>query len=262
VPTVQPSALPVGLSSSWRPAGFSAAWLRTGLSASWLRASCPCPACLDQGSGQRLASITDQPADVRLGEVTEDADSFFVTFEPGGHRAVIAKPWLARALASVVRAPGGPAGRTEDAKRLWAAADFPAGPRQFSWDQYRADNEHRAACIDSLLADGFALLTGIPAEPGMVLEVAGSLGFVRETNYGRLSDVQAKVDSANLAYTAMAIAPDTDNPYRDPVPTVQLLHCLASAAEGGDSGLWTGSPRPACCGRKTRPRSASWPQPR
>jgi gamma-butyrobetaine dioxygenase len=74
----------------------------------------------------------------------------------------------------------------------------------------------------------------------MVLEVAGSVGFVRETNYGRLFDVQAKVDPANLAYTAMAIAPHTDNPYRDPVPTVQLLHCLASAAEGGDSGLADG----------------------
>src|SRR5258706_14419815 len=66
----------------------------------------------------------------------------------------------------------------------------------------------------------------------MVLEVAGSIGFVRETNYGRLFDVEAKVDPANLAYTALAIAPHTDNPYRDPVPTVQLLHCLARGCRG------------------------------
>ena len=38
---------------------------------------------------------------------------------------------------------------------------------------------------------------------------------------------------------ALPIAPHTDNPYRDPVPTVQLLHCLA-AADGGDSGLVDG----------------------
>src|SRR5262249_22020420 len=49
-----------------------------------------------------------------------------------------------------------------------------------------------------------------------------------------------QADPVNLAYTAMAIGPHTDNPYRDPVPTVQLLHCLASAAEGGDSGLVDG----------------------
>jgi hypothetical protein len=30
-----------------------------------------------------------------------------------------------------------------------------------------------------------------------------------------------------------AILPHTDNPYRDPVPTVQLLHCLSTADDGG-----------------------------
>jgi len=211
--------------------------LRAGFSVSWLRASCSCPACLGAGSGQRLASITDGPFFVRLAATTENDECFFVTFEPDGHRAVIAKSWLAQALAPALQVT---AGRHEDAKRLWVAADFPAGPTAFGWETYRTEAEHRAACLDSLLTVGFALLTGVPVEPGMVLEVAGSMGFVRETNYGRLFDVQAKVDPANLAYTAMAIAPHTDNPYRDPVPTVQLLHCLASAAEGGDSALIDG----------------------
>jgi len=103
VPTVQPSALPAGFSASWLPATLSASWLRAGVSASWLRASCPCPACLDPGSGQRLASITDQPADTRLGEVIEDADSLVVTYEPDGHLAVIAKVRLAQALAAAWR---------------------------------------------------------------------------------------------------------------------------------------------------------------
>ena len=205
-----------------------------GVSASWLRASCPCPACLDPGSGQRLVSITDQRADVGFGSVTEYADWFEVTFEPDGHRASISKSWLTAALAPI------PDGRTEDAKRLWAAADFGDGPPQGRWDRYGADGEHRAACLESLLTDGFVLLRDVPARPGMVLEVAASMGFVRETNYGKLFDVQAKVDPANLAFTALAIAPHTDNPYRDPVPTVQLLHCLTSAAEGGDSGLVDG----------------------
>ena len=66
------------------------------------------------------------------------------------------------------------------------------------------------------------------------------MGFVRETNYGRLFDVRVDATPANLAFTGLPIAPHTDNPYRDPVPTVQLLHCLASAADGGDSGLVDG----------------------
>ena len=208
--------------------------LPAGISASWLRAACPCPACVDPGSGQRLVNITDQPAEVRFGSVTEDAGSFVVTFEPDGHRAVLSKSWLAAVLAPA------PASRTEDAKRLWSAADFASGPPQVSWHRYRADAAHRASCLEALLTSGFVLLRDVPARPGMVLEVAASMGFVRETNYGKLFDVRAKVDPANLAFTSLAITPHTDNPYRDPVPTVQLLHCLTSAAEGGDSGLVDG----------------------
>jgi gamma-butyrobetaine dioxygenase len=212
----------------------AAAVFPAGISAYWLRANCPCPSCLDPGNGQRLMNITDVAADVRFASITEDPGSYLVTFEPDGHRAVIEKSWLTAALAPVS------AGRTEDAKRLWVAADFAAALPQGAWDDYLADAHHRASCLTSLLDDGFVLLRGVPPRPGMVLEVAASIGFVRETNYGKLFDVQATVDPANLAYTALAITPHTDNPYRDPVPTVQLLHCLASAAEGGDSGLVDG----------------------
>jgi gamma-butyrobetaine dioxygenase len=38
----------------------------------------------------------------------------------------------------------------------------------------------------------------------------------------------------------MGLGSHTDNPYRDPVPTVQLLHCLESSTKGGDSVLLDG----------------------
>jgi gamma-butyrobetaine dioxygenase len=84
------------------------------------------------------------------------------------------------------------------------------------------------------------LLSGVPCEPATVLGVAATLGYVRETNYGRLFDVRAMAAASNLAFTGLPIAPHTDNPYRDPVPTVQLLHCLADAADGGQTGLVDG----------------------
>jgi gamma-butyrobetaine dioxygenase len=63
----------------------------------------------------------------------------------------------------------------------------------------------------------------------MVLTVAETFGFVRETNYGRLFDVRVVPDPSNLAFTSREILPHTDNPYRDPVPTLQLLHRLRAA---------------------------------
>ena len=91
-----------------------------------------------------------------------------------------------------------------------------------------------------MLRWGFVLLHDVPAEPGLVLEVAASFGFVRETNYGRLFDVRVEPRPGNLAYTSRRILPHTDNPYRDPVPTVQLLHCLRAADDGGETGLVDG----------------------
>ena len=63
---------------------------------------------------------------------------------------------------------------------------------------------------------------------------------MRETNYGRLFDVRAEPDAGNLAYTPLALPLHTDNPYRDPTPTVQVLHCLRPAAAGGATVLSDG----------------------
>jgi gamma-butyrobetaine dioxygenase len=169
-----------------------------------------------------------------------------VIFGPDGHRAVFAASWLAR-----YGDPGGEAGtehapaghdddRTEDAKCLWAAADLRGGIPQGWWPRYLADPEHRSACLSAVLTHGVAVLHEVPCEPGAVLAVARSLGYVRETNYGRLFDVRAEPAAANLAFTRLPIAPHTDNPYRDPVPTIQLLHCLHAAAGGGDSAFTDG----------------------
>jgi gamma-butyrobetaine dioxygenase len=204
------------------------------LDPAWLRDNCQCADCRDPVSGQRLVSITDQPAEVSLASVTETADGWDVRFAPDGHQAVVTRTWLD----SQLTAAGD--GRTEDAKQLWSAADFPAGPPAVSWTDYLTSDATRLGCLRQLLSVGFMLLRGVPAEPGAVLNVAATMGYVRETNYGRLFDVRVEATPANLAFTGLPIGPHTDNPYRDPVPTLQLLHCLVSAADGGESGLLDG----------------------
>jgi gamma-butyrobetaine dioxygenase len=104
---------------------------------------------------------------------------------------------------------------------------------------------HRAVFDrDWLARHGEPAPGGLPG-PGAVLAVAASLGYVRETNYGRLFDVRVENSPSNLAFTSLPVPPHTDNPYRDPVPTVQLPHCLRNAADGGDSGFVDGFPAAA-----------------
>ena len=159
-------------------------------------------------------------------------------FRPDGHQAVFDRDWLA-CYGKPARAwPPDP--RTEDAKRLWSAADLGGQPPRGSWPRYLADGSYRRDCQVAILREGLLLLSEVPTDPGAVLRVAASLGYVRETNYGRLFDVRVENSPANLAFTSLPIPPHTDNPYRDPVPTVQLLHCLRDAVGGGESGFVDG----------------------
>jgi gamma-butyrobetaine dioxygenase len=164
----------------------------------------------------------------------EAADGLHVTFGPDGHEAVFTKSWLSgQTLAE-------PDARSEDAKRLWSARDFPAGPPQTSWQSYTGSDAVRLRCLRDLLSTGFIVLTGVPERPGAVLEVAASFGYVRETNFGRLFDVPVEAAPADPASAGQPIGPHTDSPYRDPAPTIQLMHCMTSAASAGESGLLDG----------------------
>jgi gamma-butyrobetaine dioxygenase len=204
----------------------------------WLRDNCPCAECLDPGSGQKLKDITELPAGLAISAAEEAGESVVVTYAPDGHRSAFSRSWLA------AFAPGENGDRrTEDDKELWLPADLASRAGSLpeaSWPHYRAEPADRVRALDAVLRWGLVLLHDVPAEPGMVLQVAASFGFVRETNYGRLFDVRVEPRPGNLAYTSRRILPHTDNPYRDPVPTVQLLHCLRTADAGGETGLVDG----------------------
>ena len=103
---------------------------------------------------------------------------------------------------------------------------------------------------------GVAKVTGGPVESGALLNVASLFGYVRETNYGKWFEVRTEVNPVNLAYTGLGLQAHTDNPYRDPVPTMQILYCLENSAEGGTASSSTALPARAGCMTKT-PRISS-----
>ncbi|WP_035841850.1 2-trimethylaminoethylphosphonate dioxygenase [Kitasatospora azatica] len=197
----------------------------------WLRDNCPCTQCRDPRTDQKLFQITDLPADLAVAASTTRDGQLEVLWSDG-HRSRYPQDWPAT--------PGGDDRRTEQGKQLWQAADFAAGIPEAQWSAYLADPAEQAAVLRAVQRFGFVVLREVPCRPGQVRAVAESFGYVRQTNYGELFDVRVEPDPNNLAFTSVAIAPHTDNPYRDPVPTLQLLHCLENAAVGGDSGLADG----------------------
>ncbi len=203
----------------------------------WLRINCPCPTCRSPLTGERLLAITEVPRDIRIVDVNEMAEAVAVEYAPEGHRSVFARAWLeSHSLDGGVASDG----RTEADKWLWQARDIQTMFPEAEWGDFVGDRACRAACLEAVMRLGFVLLHDVPCEPNMVLRVTRRFGYVRETNYGSVFDVRVQARPNNLASTDLPIGPHTDNPYRDPVPTLQLLHCLINAAEGGETALVDG----------------------
>ena len=200
----------------------------------WLRDNCPCALCRDPHNQQKLFQITELPDGLSVTDVELTDDNAVVVFQPDGHRSVFSREWLASQQSSRS------GGRDETDKLLWSAGDLASISRCVDWSSYCDDDAVRLSVLRGIERLGFAILRGTPIEERSVLTVARTFGFVRETNYGELFDVRVEADPNNLAFTGVAISPHTDNPYRDPVPTIQLLHCLSNDVDGGVSGLVDG----------------------
>ncbi|MFA3919516.1 2-trimethylaminoethylphosphonate dioxygenase [Ruegeria hyattellae] len=196
----------------------------------WLRDNALDPETRAPGNGQRLITIGDIPADTSVSDTRIVGGDLEVTFQPEGKTVIFPAGWLADHAYDRDRPRE--AGRTAPGITTWGSALTPPGA---DWSAVHAEPRAKHAWLAAVAEYGFARLTGGPVEPEALLRVADLFGYVRETNYGRYFEVRTEVNPSNLAYTGLGLQAHTDNPYRDPVPGLQILYCLENSAEGGDS---------------------------
>ncbi|WP_176243704.1 TauD/TfdA family dioxygenase [Halomonas sp. CSM-2] len=108
---------------------------------------------------------------------------------------------------------------------------------RFDWPRTLDDPAYFQASLDAYLRYGYIILQGVPTDPEQILQVGSHFGYVKETNFGRYFEVYSRPTGNDLAYRSVALGPHTDNPYRSPVPGIQLLHCLVNETTGGLSTL-------------------------
>lgn len=202
----------------------------------WLRDNATDPDTRDPGNGQRLITMADLPDRPLIAAVDLDDDqALSVTFVPEGKRVAFAWDWLA--ANAYDRAQDRTPGHLPDKVATWEAGLDPATA------DIGALEQGGAALRDWLGAVrrwGFAKVSGLDAAAGQLFRIPALFGYVRETNYGRHFEVRTEVNPTNLAYTGLGLQAHTDNPYRDPVPTLQVLACIENSAEGGDSQVVDG----------------------
>ncbi len=196
----------------------------------WLRDNALDPDTRAPGNGQRLITIGDIPENTSVSAAEVIDGDLSVTFQPEGKTVTFPTEWLADHVYD--RDQSAPFGRIAPDITTWESGiAAPSG----DWNAVHANPSAKRNWLAAVAEFGFAKLTGGPTEPESLLMVADLFGYVRETNYGPYFEVRTEVNPTNLAYTGLGLQAHTDNPYRDPVPTLQILYCLENSAEGGDS---------------------------
>ena len=198
----------------------------------WLRDNAGDPETRDPGNGQRLITLRDVPADTRISSANLKGSTLEISFEPEEKVVAYDLDWLEAHSydETLSRQPGWTAPGID----IWDAGltdDVPVG----DLGELSQDIGALRHWLEGVNRYGFGKVVNGPVEPGALFKIVDLFGYVRETNYGRHFEVRTEVNPTNLAYTGLGLQAHTDNPYRDPVPTVQVLYCLESSAAGGEN---------------------------
>jgi gamma-butyrobetaine dioxygenase len=199
----------------------------------WLRDNALDAATRNPGNGQRLITILDIPSATKVtaAQLSHTGD-LTLTFAPEEKSISYPAAWLAEHIYDRKAEPR--PGWIDAEIETWDGA-FQGSIPVIVHDRSLADRAEFGRWLAAIRRYGFGVMTGIPRFSGALVEIAQMFGFVRETNYGKWFEVRAEVNPNNLAYTNLGLQAHTDNPYRDPVPTLQLLSCIENTVEGGES---------------------------
>jgi alpha-ketoglutarate-dependent taurine dioxygenase len=211
----------------------------------WLRDSCPCRLCVDPDSGQKNFSTTDLPhrPPIERAKLNPDRslEIFWTNDAPSGgapHISVFPAEEVAAWQNDATWQRTRVVGHAPDSIP-WDRAAYEAlladGRCRVSYQDWMSDEPAFWDALLDLRRTGLIFVTGVPSDEGEVERIARRIGPLQDTFYGRTWDVKSKPRAENVAYTSKFLGLHQDLLYHDPVPGLQLLHCLANSCAGGES---------------------------
>ncbi|MGB1356192.1 MAG: 2-trimethylaminoethylphosphonate dioxygenase [Candidatus Puniceispirillaceae bacterium] len=218
----------------------------------WLRDNAWDETTRSPENGQRLITLRDIPADLAITGANINEAGLEVTFSNDSTPITYDLRWLMDNRYDRMGAASD-RGWVPDEVTCWDSAFTSAFPTA-RFDDLQHDVRTLRDWLGKLVKYGFAHMSGGPIEDGALMRVVDLFGYVRETNYGRQFEVRTEINPINLAYTGQGLQAHTDNPYRDPMPTMQILYCLECTAAGGDNMVVDGF----AAARRLREENVAW----
>jgi len=184
-------------------------------------------------NGQKLITLEEIPKDLKIISAKVVGDKAEIFFGPERKSIDFEINWLLEQSYDK-KGKNFSKGWIDEKIILWdhkIESNFPTS----SFRKIISDDKELWKWLEGVVRYGFGKLIEGPLEEGALFKLVDRFGFIRETNYGRHFEVKNKVNPSNLAFTGKGLQAHTDNPYRDPVPTLQILYCLENSASGGDN---------------------------
>ena len=196
----------------------------------WLRERVNGDDFVDKGTQQRLFDPTELRGNVEIDKLIMSDDFLEIKFNDG----VITKFEIQNILKEFSNK-----NEIKNIKKVkWDSSLENLNNYQFE-DNFFEKKEMYKALIN-FYEFGFVIFKNVPTKDNFIVKFANSIGSIRRTNFGEFFNVKSKPNPNDLAYTSLPLAPHTDNPYRNPVPCIQMLHCIENKVNGGLSTLVDG----------------------
>ncbi len=196
----------------------------------WLRERVNGEQFVDKGTQQRLFDPTELDRNIEIKDLNLSKEFLEISFNDGSYAKL--------AIQSILKEFSNKNDIEFIEKIKWDSRLKNLNHFNFKKNIFEEIEMHKA--LIDFYKYGFVIFKEVPTENNFIINFANSIGSVRRTNFGEYFDVKSKPNPNDLAYTSLPLAPHTDNPYRNPVPCIQMLHCITNEVNGGLSTLVDG----------------------
>ncbi len=196
----------------------------------WLRERVNGEQFVDKGTQQRLFDPTELDRNIKIKDLNLSKEFLEISFNDGSYAKL--------AIQSILKEFSNKNDIEFIEKIKWDSRLKNLNHFNFKKNIFEEIEMHKA--LIDFYKYGFVIFKEVPTENNFIINFANSIGSVRRTNFGEYFDVKSKPNPNDLAYTSLPLAPHTDNPYRNPVPCIQMLHCITNEVNGGLSTLVDG----------------------